>query len=89
MQDSASEVELLVDAMGSLANLSLPEDDWQGLMADSALPDWLARHLAVGSAPDDVILQAVILTATVCNEGSAQSIADAGLVQNPPSMLQH
>ena len=80
MQDPTTEVELLVEAMGTLATLSFPRQEWQAVMTDSTLPAWLARQMVVGSAPDDIILQAVILTATVCNEGSAHSIADAGLV---------
>ncbi len=71
-----------MEAMGTLANLSLPQCDWQSMMTDSALPAWLASKLIVGEADDDIILEAIMLTATVCNKGSAPSIADAGLVKS-------
>ena len=70
-----------MEAMGTLANLSLPECDWQSTMADSALPTWLAGKLVVGRADDDIILEAIMLIATICNEDSAPSIAEAGLVR--------
>ena len=67
--------------MGTLANLSLPQYDWKSMMAESALPTWLAGKLVAGQADDDIILEAIMLTATVCNLDSAPNIADAGLVR--------
>lgn len=81
-QDPSTEAELLVEAMGTLMTLTVPDREWQSAVAEHALPAWLARHLIVGQAADDVILEAVMLIATLCNSSTAQDLADSGLVRD-------
>jgi len=81
-QDPSTETELLVEAMGTLMTLTLPHEEWQNAVTEYALPAWLARHLTVDHVADDIILEAVMLAATLCNSSTAQHLADNGVVRD-------
>jgi hypothetical protein len=85
VQDPAPEPDVLVEATGTLAQLNLgAESHWRPVLSGTGMLAWLADHLEAGSIDDDILLEAVILSATVCDGSSAGMMAEAGLVHSCP-----
>lgn len=76
--------DLLVEVLGTLANMTLPDIPW-GELCEAGLVDLLTRLLVPSFSEDDIVLECVMLTSNLalCWE-SAQIIAGSRL----PSMLQ-
>mmetsp|Transcript_31985 Transcript_31985/g.38691 ORF Transcript_31985/g.38691 Transcript_31985/m.38691 type:complete len:802 (+) Transcript_31985:194-2599(+) len=79
--------ELLVEVLGTLGNLNIPEFDFYHLVCEHHLLEFLAHHLSPGESwdmhqvEDDIVLEAIIFVGTLCNENTAPHIVDAGLVE--------
>jgi len=76
--------DLLVEVLGTLANMTLPEIPW-GDLCEAGLIDLLHRLLVVGFSEDDIVLECVLITGNLalCRE-AAQHVASSRL----PTMLQ-
>jgi len=76
--------DLLVEVLGTLANMTLPDIPWADL-CESGLVDLLHRLLVPSFSEDDVVLECVMLIGNLaCSRESAQHIAGSRL----PTMLQ-
>ncbi|KAK3239306.1 Adenylyl-sulfate kinase (APS kinase) [Cymbomonas tetramitiformis] len=73
--------ELLVEVLGTLGNLNIPEFDYYYLVREHGLTDFLSAHLDPGEVEDDIVLEVVIFIGTLCNEPIAPLIVHAGLVE--------
>mmetsp|Transcript_33441 Transcript_33441/g.72987 ORF Transcript_33441/g.72987 Transcript_33441/m.72987 type:complete len:453 (-) Transcript_33441:38-1396(-) len=74
--------ELLVEVLGCLGNLNIPQFDPFYLVKEHKLMDFLAAHLVPGEVEDDIVLEVVIFIGTLCSESTAPLIVQAGLVEN-------
>lgn len=75
---------LLVEVLGTLANMMLPDIPWADL-CEAGLVDLLHRLLVVGFSEDDIVLECVMLVGNVAlSKEASQHIAGSRL----PSMLQ-
>lgn len=76
--------DLLVEVLGTLANLTMPEIPWAEL-CEAGLIDLLHRLLVAGFSEDDIVLECVMLLGNIglCRE-AAQLVAESRL----PTMLQ-
>jgi len=76
--------DLLVEVLGTLANMTLPDVPWPEL-CEAGLIDLLHRLLVVGFSEDDIVLECVMLVGNLalCRE-AAQHVAGSRL----PTMLQ-
>lgn len=76
--------DLLVEVLGTLANMTLPDIPW-GELCEAGLIDLLHRLLVVGFSEDDIVLECVMLVGNLalCKDAS-QHVADSKL----PGMLQ-
>jgi hypothetical protein len=76
--------DLLVEVLGTLANLTMPDIPW-GELCEVGLIDLLHRLLVVGFSEDDLILECVMLVGNLalCRDAS-QQLAGSRL----PAMLQ-
>eukprot|EP00930_Biecheleria_cincta_P034101 TRINITY_DN23592_c0_g3_i1.p1 TRINITY_DN23592_c0_g3~~TRINITY_DN23592_c0_g3_i1.p1 ORF type:complete len:794 (-),score=194.37 TRINITY_DN23592_c0_g3_i1:95-2476(-) len=76
--------DLLVEVLGTLANVTLEEVPW-GELCEAGLVDLLTRLLVPSFSEDDIVLECVMLVSSLAiNVESAQHIAGSRL----PSMLQ-
>ncbi|XP_030631174.1 kinesin-associated protein 3b [Chanos chanos] len=75
------EEELVIECLGTLANLTLPDLNWELLLKEYNLVPYLKDHLKPGSAEDDLILEVVILIGTVSMDNScAAMLAKSGII---------
>lgn len=76
--------DLLVEVLGTLANMTLPDIPWAEL-CEAGLIDLLHRLLVVGFSEDDIVLECIMLVGNMalCREAT-QHLADSRL----PGMLQ-
>ena len=72
---------LMVEVLAVLASHHLYGIDWQPILQGSGLLTWLRGHLALDAAADDVVLEAVQLTRSICTAQSACLVAESGLVR--------
>lgn len=84
MATSADNPDLLVEVLGTLANLTLPDIPW-GELCEAGLIDLLHRLLVAGFSEDDLILECVMLLGNMaqCRQASPH-LASSRL----PGMLQ-
>ncbi|KAL1022826.1 hypothetical protein UPYG_G00032860 [Umbra pygmaea] len=73
--------EYVIECLGTLANLTIPDLDWELVLKEYNLVPYLKDHLNPGSAEDDLILEVVILIGTVSTDDScAAMMARSGII---------
>ncbi|XP_046719515.1 kinesin-associated protein 3b isoform X2 [Silurus meridionalis] len=78
--------EFVIECLGTLANLTIPDLDWELLLREYNLVPYLKEHLKPGSAEDDLILEVVILIGTVSIDDScAAMLAKSGII---PALIE-
>jgi len=76
--------DLLVETLGTLANMNLPEVPW-GELCEAGLVDLLTRLLVPGFSEDDIVLESVMVVSNIAlQQDAAQQVAGSRL----PCMLQ-
>ncbi|TSK49630.1 Kinesin-associated protein 3 [Bagarius yarrelli] len=78
--------EFVIECLGTLANLTIPDLDWELLLREYNLVPFLKERLKPGSAEDDLILEVVILIGTVSMDDScAAMLAKSGII---PALIE-
>ncbi|XP_037073717.1 kinesin-associated protein 3-like, partial [Pollicipes pollicipes] len=78
---SCKDEEFVVEAVGVLGNLSIPNLDFDRLFRQFSLVGWIKTKLESGTCEDDLLLEVVVLMGTACaDEACALLLADAGLL---------
>ncbi|KAI4898693.1 hypothetical protein NFI96_002450, partial [Prochilodus magdalenae] len=78
--------EFVIECLGTLANLNIPDLDWELLLREYNLVPYLKDHLKPGSAEDDLILEVVIMIGTVSMDDScAVMLAKSGII---PALIE-
>ncbi|XP_053543194.1 kinesin-associated protein 3b isoform X1 [Ictalurus punctatus] len=78
--------EFVIECLGTLANLTIPDLDWELLLREYNLVPYLKERLKPGSAEDDLILEVVILIGTVSMDDScAAMLAKSGII---PALIE-
>ncbi|XP_062872620.1 kinesin-associated protein 3b [Trichomycterus rosablanca] len=78
--------EFVIECLGTLANLTVPDLDWELLLREYNLVPYLKERLKPGSAEDDLILEVVILIGTVSMDDScAAMLAKSGII---PALIE-
>uniref|UniRef100_A0A8C7PDA9 Kinesin-associated protein 3 n=1 Tax=Oncorhynchus mykiss TaxID=8022 RepID=A0A8C7PDA9_ONCMY len=73
--------EYVIECLGTLANLTIPDLDWELVLKEYNLVPFLKDHLKPGSAEDDLILEVVIMIGTVSMDDScAAMMAKSGII---------
>ena len=73
--------DLMVEVLGTLGNLNIPQFDMTELCQEHGLLEYMAALLNPGVVEDDVALEAIIFTGAVVNKANAHLIVEAGLVE--------
>ncbi|KPP78480.1 kinesin-associated protein 3-like [Scleropages formosus] len=78
--------DFVIECLGTLANLTIPELDWELVLKEYNLVPFLKDHLKPGSAEDDLILEVVIMIGTVSMDDScAAMFAKSGII---PALIE-
>uniref|UniRef100_UPI0037E969BD kinesin-associated protein 3a n=1 Tax=Semicossyphus pulcher TaxID=241346 RepID=UPI0037E969BD len=73
--------EFVIECLGTLANLTIPDLDWALVLKEYNLVPYLKDRLKPGAAEDDVILEVVIMIGTVSMDDScAAMLAKSGII---------
>ncbi|KAL2089471.1 hypothetical protein ACEWY4_014159 [Coilia grayii] len=73
--------EFVMECLGTLANLTIPDLDWELVLKEYNLVPYLTERLKPGSAEDDLILEVVIMIGTVSMDDScAAMLAKSGII---------
>ncbi|KAM8838685.1 kinesin-associated protein 3-like isoform 1-T1 [Synchiropus picturatus] len=76
----------VLECLGTLANLTIPELDWELVLKEYNLVPFLKEKLRHGSAEDDLILEVVILIGTVSmDDACAAMLAKSGVI---PALIE-
>ncbi|XP_056620193.1 kinesin-associated protein 3a [Triplophysa dalaica] len=80
------EEEFVIECLGTLSNLTIPDLDWELLLKEYNLVPYLKDHLKPGCAEDDLILEVVIMIGTVSMDDScAIMLAKSGII---PALIE-
>ncbi|KAG7248359.1 hypothetical protein CRUP_037869, partial [Coryphaenoides rupestris] len=78
--------EFVIECLGTLANLTIPDLDWELVLKEYNLVPYLKDRLKPGSAEDDLILEVVIMIGTISmDDAGAAMLADAGVI---PALIE-
>ncbi|XP_032366016.1 kinesin-associated protein 3, partial [Etheostoma spectabile] len=78
--------EFVIECLGTLANLTIPDLDWALVLKEYNLVPYLKDRLKPGSAEDDLVLEVVIMIGTVSMDDScAAMLAKSGLI---PALIE-
>ncbi|KAF3690486.1 Kinesin-associated protein 3 [Channa argus] len=78
--------EFVIECLGTLANLTIPDLDWALVLKEYNLVTYLKDRLKPGSAEDDLILEVVIMIGTVSMDDScAAMLAKSGII---PALIE-
>ncbi|XP_061635119.1 kinesin-associated protein 3a isoform X2 [Phyllopteryx taeniolatus] len=78
--------EYVIECLGTLANLTIPDLDWALVLKEYNLVPYLKDRLKPGAAEDDLILEVVILIGTVSMDDScAAMLAKSGII---PALIE-
>eukprot|EP00118_Oscarella_pearsei_P007155 m.33912 g.33912 ORF g.33912 m.33912 type:complete len:324 (+) comp31926_c0_seq4:1460-2431(+) len=85
---SSADEEQVVECLGILANLNLPEIDFESLLTEFDLIPYMNSKLHPGMAEDDIVLEVVIFVGTVAqDEGCASLLSQSNTIQNLIALL--
>ena len=74
VQQCGENTDLMLELLGTM--VYIPSDNWGEVMVKTNFIDFMQGQLANGYAEDDIILECVMLVATMCrNDNIAQVIA--------------
>uniref|UniRef100_A0A7N5ZVP6 Kinesin-associated protein 3b n=1 Tax=Anabas testudineus TaxID=64144 RepID=A0A7N5ZVP6_ANATE len=80
------EEEWVLECLGMLANLTIPDLDWELVLKEYNLVPYLKDRLKPGSAEDDLILEVVIMIGTVSmDDACAAMLAKSGII---PALIE-
>ncbi|KAA0708481.1 Kinesin-associated protein 3 [Triplophysa tibetana] len=80
------EEEFVIECLGTLSNLTIPDLDWELVLKEYNLVPYLKDHLKPGCAEDDLILEVVIMIGTVSMDDScAIMLAKSGII---PALIE-
>ncbi|CAL8306648.1 unnamed protein product [Lota lota] len=88
-QISEEEVEeFVIECLGTLANLTIADLDWELVLKEYHLVPYLKDRLKPGSAEDDLVLEVVIMLGTISmDDAGAAMLAEAGVIPDLIELL--
>ncbi|XP_022237019.1 kinesin-associated protein 3-like [Limulus polyphemus] len=80
--------EFVLECLGVLGNLSVPDLDFERLLKKHNLLHWMEKKLIPGVCEDDLVLEVVVLIGTVvADESCARFIAKSGILKSLIELL--
>lgn len=85
---NSDDEELVVEALGILANLTIPDLDYELILREYNLVPWIKNKLEPGAAEDDLVLEVVMLVGTVAmDDACAAMLSISGIIQSLIELL--
>ena len=76
----------MLELLGTM--VYIPSDKWEEVIQATNFIDFIHRNLVNGFAEDDIVLESVMLIATICrNENNAELIANSHLIKMLQDLL--
>lgn len=80
--------EFVLECVGALGNLTIPDLDYERLLKEYNLISWLKSKITPGTCEDDLILEVVVLIGTVAaDEACAELLAKSGILKSLVDLL--
>ncbi|KAK8721272.1 hypothetical protein OTU49_012869, partial [Cherax quadricarinatus] len=80
--------EFVLECVGVLGNLSLPDLDYTQLLSKYNLIDWIKESLQPDAVEDDLALEVVVLLGTVAgDQAAAELIVESGILHSLVNLL--
>ncbi|XP_045615495.1 kinesin-associated protein 3 isoform X2 [Procambarus clarkii] len=80
--------EFVLECVGVLGNLSLPDLDYSQLLSKYNLIDWIKESLQPDAVEDDLALEVVVLLGTVAgDQAAAELIVESGILHSLVNLL--
>lgn len=80
--------DFLIEVVGTLGNLNITDIDYEMLLKEYNLVNWIKTMLQPGNADDDLVLDVIVLIGAVCNDDScANLLSNSGLIEILIEML--
>ena len=80
--------EFLIELVGTLGNLNIADIDYEALLQEYGLIDWMKGMLQPNNAEDDLVLDIIVLIGAVCNDDAcANMLSKSGIVEILINML--
>jgi hypothetical protein len=87
IKDETNE-EFLIEVVGTLGNLNITDIDYEMLLKEYHLVEWIKRMLQPGAAEDDLVLDVIVLVGAVCNDDAcANLLSKSGIIEILIEML--
>ena len=80
VQQCGENTDLMIELLGTM--VYIPSDHWQIVIDKTNFIDFIHNNLVNGFAEDDIVLESVMLIATICRtEKIAEMIANSYLIK--------
>jgi hypothetical protein len=74
--------EFLIETVGTLGNLNITDIDYEALLREYDLVEWIKNMLQPGNAEDDLVLDVIVLVGAVCNDDAcANLLSKSGIIE--------
>lgn len=74
--------EFLIETVGTLGNLNITDIDYEALLREYRLVDWIKDMLQPNRAEDDLVLDVIVLVGAVCNDDAcANLLSKSGIIE--------
>ncbi|XP_067118777.1 kinesin-associated protein 3 isoform X2 [Centruroides vittatus] len=84
----SSNDEFVLECVGVLGNITIPDLDYERLIKEYNLVPWLKNKLMPGNCEDDMVLEVVILIGTVVtDEACARLLVNSGILKSIIDLL--
>ena len=88
VQEPQLTADFALELLGTLGNIALPEFEYEEILGERGLIEFLSEHLVPVETEDDMLLEAVIFIGTVCTEKTAQEILRSGIASRLLNLLE-
>lgn len=74
--------EFLIETVGTLGNLNITDIDYEAVLNEFGLVEWIKEILQPNRAEDDLILDVIVLVGAVCNDDAcANMLSKSGIIE--------
>lgn len=74
--------EFLIETVGTLGNLNITDIDYEAVLNEFGLVEWIKEILQPNRAEDDLVLDVIVLVGAVCNDDAcANMLSKSGIIE--------
>ncbi|QDZ23509.1 kinesin-associated protein [Chloropicon primus] len=88
VQEPQLTADFALELLGTLGNMVLSEFDYEDLIKERGLIEFLSQHLVPVETEDDMLLETVIFIGTICTEKTSGTILSSGIAMKLLNLLE-